>query len=330
MATVITPTPFKRARSESQSPPNIDKRPKIITMDNSIVEMCSEQMDINIPDNVLPSFRSMIKLRDKQLRFGLHRETLSKYIQEDLVPRGLKLNLSPSFGKDNKQFMEKWTKIIHNTSIELMNLIVELCDTKVNSNVPMIEKLNVDIQHSVSNTDTFEKINTKIDNIITKRKNRIIIVKEKKFTRDMNARETELNTDTVEVIDGNSYDSKNEDTHTLSKKGEKGTRRSKTKNAQVSDPNTNLIELTIPEEEQQRKISIEAPRKFRNRRKYVPQPQEIVISIKKENSPKEAEIPNKTPLSPELRNAVEDLIGKRIRQILNVDAPQQNEHSKED
>jgi hypothetical protein len=61
-----------------------------------------------------------------------------KYLDKDLVPRGLRINLVPTIGNQVEDFVTQWKDTLHKASKGLMELIVEFC-TKEEA------KLNVEI-----------------------------------------------------------------------------------------------------------------------------------------------------------------------------------------
>lgn len=64
---------------------------------------------------------------DKKLTFEMQHQTdaifLEKYIQENLVPRGLRINLAPTF-LDDEDFANSWVKILDHCSFELLKLLI--------------------------------------------------------------------------------------------------------------------------------------------------------------------------------------------------------------
>lgn len=48
---------------------------------------------------------------------------LEKYIQEDLIPRGFRINLEPTFSDDDV-FIEMWLKIVDKCSTDLLRLLI--------------------------------------------------------------------------------------------------------------------------------------------------------------------------------------------------------------
>ena len=114
-------------------------------------------------------YRKTFRLKDKLMRFQLHKDTLQKYSQIDLIPKGLLVHLTPSFGKNDPEFMSEWESILHNCSLNLMELIVKQC-----------EKIYADVEHNLENESSclgdyiddpeeFQKVHNTIDQMIKKR-----------------------------------------------------------------------------------------------------------------------------------------------------------------
>ena len=108
--------------------------------DDRLLDGCDvdEEQKKVVPEEAEETFRKLRKANDKAIRYSLHRETLMKYLDKDLVPRGLRINLVPTIGNQVEEFVTKWRDTLHNASKGLMELIVEFC-TKEEA------KLNVEI-----------------------------------------------------------------------------------------------------------------------------------------------------------------------------------------
>ena len=83
------------------------------------------------------------RLREKQARYESHKEFLSRCISEKLVPTGLKLELEPTIGNHDQEFLDTWFSKLNEFSLTLMSQIVSFCDKT-------IEKTNIDIRSTES------------------------------------------------------------------------------------------------------------------------------------------------------------------------------------
>lgn len=172
----------KRRRSETTSP----------TQSRITKKVCSDanSTDTNkvVPEHLEALFRKTYKYNDKQMRFQLHHDTLQKYIDLDLIPKGLQITLNPSFGQDDADFMSNWQSILHQCSLQILELLISFCNKKVRSTGITLSELHINMEEQSNNPDELDKVQTKLDNMLSKRKTRILEIKEKKLQRDIVAK----------------------------------------------------------------------------------------------------------------------------------------------
>ena len=68
------------------------------------------------------------RLKDKNARYQSHREFLSQCIESKLIPKGLKLELEPTIGNHDQEFLDMWYSNLQEFSLTLMKGIVKFCD----------------------------------------------------------------------------------------------------------------------------------------------------------------------------------------------------------
>lgn len=129
-------------------------------------------------------------LKRKETTLCLHLSTLVDYIKVNRVPRGLRSNLVPNLLVDDHEFVQKWYGISNQYSQDLMYLMVQHLQIKV-------QQLKLDIsecEEELRNTNSAERyseVTKNIDITIQRLKDNIIKLKSRKFIRD--ARDYELN-----------------------------------------------------------------------------------------------------------------------------------------
>lgn len=164
-----------------------------------------------VPSHLEQPYRNILKIRDKLLRFTMHKETLSKYAELDLIPKGLCVSITPSFGSSDPEFMEKWNSTLHSCSLQLIDLIINQCDT-INTNLDnhLAEQSQV-IADGLQDDEQFEIIQDKVNSITERKRIRIQKTKDKKLQRDICLKEdlTRDDTETNAIIQSSSS-SKNE------------------------------------------------------------------------------------------------------------------------
>lgn len=97
------------------------------------------------------------RLKEKQARYESHKGFLTRCIAEKLVPKGLKLELEPTLGNHDQEFLDNWFSKLNEFSLNLMNDIVTFCDKT-------IAKTNEDVKNtefalkSATEKEEFEQI----------------------------------------------------------------------------------------------------------------------------------------------------------------------------
>ena len=72
------------------------------------------------------------RLHDKHERFVSHKDFLQKCQENKVVPKGLKLELEPSIGNHDDEFLSKWYEKLEKFSNSLMSDVISYCD-KINT-----------------------------------------------------------------------------------------------------------------------------------------------------------------------------------------------------
>ena len=60
------------------------------------------------------------RLKEKHVRYESHKEFLTQCTLERLVPKGLKLELEPTIGNHNQEFLDHWFSKLNEFSLSLM------------------------------------------------------------------------------------------------------------------------------------------------------------------------------------------------------------------
>ena len=137
-----------------------------------------------VPEEAEETFRKLRKANDKAIRYSLHRETLMKYLDKDLVPRGLRINLVPTIGNQVEEFVTKWRDTLHKASKGLMELIVEFC-TKEEAKLNVeIMKLQAKLYDMINDTHQLAETSNLIANLSERARERLTRRKERKLERD--------------------------------------------------------------------------------------------------------------------------------------------------
>lgn len=79
--------------------------------------------DAAMPDTDMA--RELTNLSKRKTRLHLHMITLSDYIRQGIIPKGLRWQKEPSLGQRTEEFSERWCAILNKCSMDLMTLLVD-------------------------------------------------------------------------------------------------------------------------------------------------------------------------------------------------------------
>ena len=84
----------------------------------------------------------LYKYEDKITRYESHKEFLSRCVKEKVIPRGLKVEVEPTIGNHDEEFVSLWNEKLKSLSLELMKDIITFCEKTLTSTTA--EKHKVD------------------------------------------------------------------------------------------------------------------------------------------------------------------------------------------
>ena len=121
-----TNSPSKRRRDDIETP---------TTLVNDTLKQTDSQRTITpndlLNDNGINQKQAMKldRLLDKQARYESHISFLKRCITDKVVPHGLNLQLEPTIGNHDQEFLDNWYQKLNKFSFELMGDIVKFCET---------------------------------------------------------------------------------------------------------------------------------------------------------------------------------------------------------
>ena len=74
-----------------------------------------------------PNVAYLDRLHDKKARYDAHITFLSRCIDEKVIPKGLCIQLEPTIGNHDQEFVKNWYEKLNSFSVELMKDIVGFC-----------------------------------------------------------------------------------------------------------------------------------------------------------------------------------------------------------
>ena len=120
------------------------------------------------------------RLRDKAGRYNSHHSFLTRCISENIIPNGLKLELEPTIGNHDEEFLNNWYNKLQKYSLDFMNDIVVFCN-QTNANLANEIKSTENELQQLLEKDTFQEIQNTINTNQTIRDRSLKQRKLKKF-----------------------------------------------------------------------------------------------------------------------------------------------------
>ncbi|XP_073513992.1 uncharacterized protein [Phyllobates terribilis] len=128
----------------------------------------------------IASFKALIKRR---CRTWWNHAFLTKYIEKSLIPRGLRIQIFPSFKIEDDLFKTNWESLANNCSLGFLGLLREQSEKSLRELESEIDVLQVQLKKDLS-SDDLKKLQEEIDADCQKLVKEIQAMKIKKFQRD--------------------------------------------------------------------------------------------------------------------------------------------------
>lgn len=129
---------------------------------------------------------TLLHTHKKEARLESHARTLSEYFRAGKIPRGLRVHLEPTIGRENQAFCEKWCEILNHCSKDLMLLIISHTKDELPAVKSSIQQQLEETKTACSNTAEYDTLIQDISAQITKYKQDLLEMKLSKFRRDTN------------------------------------------------------------------------------------------------------------------------------------------------
>ena len=92
-------------------------------------------------------------LRAKSAQYNSHKDFLSRCIQEKLVPKGLELNLEPTIGIYDQEFIDNWYSILKDFPLIVMKQIVTYCKKTKEKTQTSITEIEATLKQQLKKDD---------------------------------------------------------------------------------------------------------------------------------------------------------------------------------
>ncbi|XP_029555187.1 uncharacterized protein LOC115153739 [Salmo trutta] len=128
--------------------------------------------------------KELLHLSKRQTRTHLHIVTLSDYVRQGIIPRGLGWQKEPSLGQRTDDFCERWCAILNKCSIDLMTLIVDQLKKDFSEMDNTIKDKRTALQIAVNDDGIFNELMKTNQALQDKLSTEIKELKIKKFNQD--------------------------------------------------------------------------------------------------------------------------------------------------
>ena len=141
---------FKRTRGQEETPAS-----PFLTVTNALGNTTSSESVETVVDTYTDSIirntaRKLDRLYDKQARFESHQQFLERCLQATVIPKGLQIELEPSIGNHDEEFLAKWNDKLLKFSRELTQDVIEFCGTTVAETVAKISDAKEDLKKNAN------------------------------------------------------------------------------------------------------------------------------------------------------------------------------------
>ena len=129
-------------------------------------------------------FKQLRNAQEKLMRYRLHKEYLTQYLNEGLVPKGLKLTAEPFLGKPDDTLDHEWTEILEAASYRLLEITIDKVELSIRDLDRQWLQIVDEIDDSISQLSTKEAIICKVADLVCAKEQTLRESKNRKLTRD--------------------------------------------------------------------------------------------------------------------------------------------------
>ena len=151
----------------------------------SIVNSYGDEVDEidDIDDSLKESTWAAYTLRDKSLRYRLHKETLEEYLSQNLTPKGLQIKKRPGVDFKSEEFSKEWNAILTQTSQQLMGLLIKQYDKQISILKEEIAEKDKEIDDTLSTEDK-EDYMKEVTDLLSDKEQELLLRRKRKLQRD--------------------------------------------------------------------------------------------------------------------------------------------------
>ena len=119
-------------------------------------------------------------MKDKEARYVSHKTFLTRCVQNRIIPNGLSINVEPTIGIHDEEFLDNWYKKLESFSLSLIEDIVKFCDKTLESVKTEASQTETELQQNTDKNE-FDLIKTTIQRNEESTKRTLSYKKNKKF-----------------------------------------------------------------------------------------------------------------------------------------------------
>ena len=187
-------TSRKRSRTDLENEETNSNNPTIIVEDTinelneaestrTIVPNTPESNSSNPSKDTQHLAKLLDRLTDKKTRYHSHISFLTKCINESIIPNGLKVELEPTIGNHDKQFLNTWHEKCKKFSLEMMQDIISFSEKTADTVEKERKTIEQRLKSSVNTNEEFNQLKKSIDETQDKNEKSLNIRKTKKINQ---------------------------------------------------------------------------------------------------------------------------------------------------
>lgn len=143
--------------------------------------------DVNSPNADIDSLSKTLKHQTiRECKQYLHAVTLSDYLRNKIIPRGLRIQKAPAIGLNNPIFCDRWCEILNKCSLDLMTLVIQETKDQLTKTKEEIQKILKELDSQCAEKECLVKLKKEVEQLKERYTAEIRTNKRKKFGRDTN------------------------------------------------------------------------------------------------------------------------------------------------
>lgn len=153
-----------------------------VTPSASFIETANPARNPQITEKPTDLGWKVYSLKERNMRMKLHVEFLKTCIEEDIIPKGLTIDLRSTTGRQDETFQNKWKEILSNCSRQLAECLVEHYERQLAQNIAVIADTFESLEKIEDWTDRDkQQVEQEIESIIDTKEKQLKEKKEKKL-----------------------------------------------------------------------------------------------------------------------------------------------------